>query len=120
MRDIGSLIFETPIQHDYEAGVEVRSLLSTEQLEEVDDRLAVTDVDPHSGSRFVRFWVDEIPLDDGNPGDERQSHVPTASRDVNRTLVISERRERGSLAQETVERIAVEEVLTLVEEQRQL
>ena len=37
VRDIGSLIFETPIQHDYEAGVEVRSLLSTEQLEEVDD-----------------------------------------------------------------------------------
>ena len=29
VRDIGSLIFETPIQHDYEAGVEVRSLLST-------------------------------------------------------------------------------------------
>ena len=37
-RDIGSLIFETPIQHDYEAGVEVRSLLSTEQLEEIDGR----------------------------------------------------------------------------------
>ena len=44
VRDIGSLIFETPIQHDYEAGVEVRSLLSTEQLEEIDDRLAVTGV----------------------------------------------------------------------------
>ena len=27
--DIGSLIFETPVQHNYEAGVEVRSLLST-------------------------------------------------------------------------------------------
>ena len=39
VRDIGSLIFETPIQHDYEARVEVRSLLSTEQLEEVGDRL---------------------------------------------------------------------------------
>ena len=35
-RDIGSLIFETPIQHSYEAEVEVRSLLSTEQLEEFD------------------------------------------------------------------------------------
>ena len=81
------------IQHDYEAGVEVRLLLSTEQLEEADNRLAVTDVDPHSGTRFVRFWIDEIPLDNGNPGDERQSHVPTASRD---TLVIPERRERGS------------------------
>ena len=33
VRDIGSLIFETPIQHDCEAGVEVRSFLSTEQLE---------------------------------------------------------------------------------------
>ena len=62
VRDIGSLVFETPIQHDYEAGVEVRSLLPTEQLEEVDGRLAVFDVDPSSGTRFVRFWVDETPL----------------------------------------------------------
>ena len=31
VRDIGSLIFETPIQHDYEEGVEVRSLLSSEE-----------------------------------------------------------------------------------------
>ena len=38
VRDIGSLIFETPIQHDYEEGVEVRSLLSSEQLEEMDGR----------------------------------------------------------------------------------
>ena len=30
VRDIGSLIFETPIQHDYEIGAEVRSLLPTE------------------------------------------------------------------------------------------
>ena len=37
----------------------MRSLLSTEQLEEIDDRLAVTDVDPQSGTRYVRFWVDE-------------------------------------------------------------
>ena len=29
VRDIGSLIFDAPIQHDYEAGVEVRSLLPT-------------------------------------------------------------------------------------------
>ena len=61
VRDIGSLIFETPIQHDYEARVEVRSLLPTEQLEEIDGRLAVLDIDPVSGSRFVRFWVDEVP-----------------------------------------------------------
>ena len=62
VRDFGSLIFETPIQHEYEAGVEVRSLLPTEQLEEIDGRLAVLDVDPVSGARFVRFWVDEVPL----------------------------------------------------------
>ena len=61
VRDIGSLIFETPIQHDYEAGVEVRSLLPTEQLEEIDDRPAVLDIDPATGTRFVKFWVDEIP-----------------------------------------------------------
>ena len=62
VRDIGSLIFETPIQHDYEAGVEVRSLLPTEQLEEIDGRLAVLDIDPATGTRFVKFWVDEIPF----------------------------------------------------------
>ena len=55
VRDIGSLIFETPIQHDYEAGVEVRSLLPTELMEETDRRLAVTDVD-QSGNRYVKFW----------------------------------------------------------------
>ena len=54
--DIGSLIFETPIQHGYEAGVEVRSLLPTERLEEMDGRLAVTDEDPHTpGVRYVQF-----------------------------------------------------------------
>ena len=60
VREIGSLIFETPIQHDYEAGVEVRSLLSTERLEELDGRLAVTDEDSH-GVRYVKFWVDDAP-----------------------------------------------------------
>ena len=60
VRDIGSLIFETPIQHDYEAGVEVRSVLSTERLEEIDGRLAVTDEDSHAhGVRYVKFWVDD-------------------------------------------------------------
>ena len=43
VRDIGSLISETPIQHDYEVGAEARSLPPTEQLEEVDGRLAVTE-----------------------------------------------------------------------------
>ena len=60
VRDIGSLIFETPIQDDYEEGVEVRSLLSSEQLEEMDGRLAVVDVSPSTGACFVKFWVDEI------------------------------------------------------------
>ena len=107
VRDIGSLIFETPIQHNYEAGVEVRSLLSTEQLEELDGRLAVTDEDPHSRTRFVRFWVDEIPLgpeESGSPGDEGHSHTPVVSRDVSHTPVTPERRERGSLTQESVDR----------------
>ena len=57
VRDIGSLIFETPIQHDYEEGVEVRSLLSSEQLEDMDGRLAVVDVHPSTGARFVKFLL---------------------------------------------------------------
>ena len=73
VRDIGSLIFETPIQHDYEEGVDVRSLLSSEQLEETDGRLAVVDVSPTSGARVVRFWVDETPLQDENIGRSRAS-----------------------------------------------
>ena len=84
MRDIGSLIFEAPIQHDYEAGVEVRSLLPTERLEEIDDRLAVLDVDPATGTQFVKFWVDEIAS--GTDG----SNAP--------------RRERDTLVQEAVDR----------------
>ena len=68
VRDVGSLIFETPIQHDYEAGVEVRSLLPTEQLEEIDGRLAVLDTDPVSGTRFVKFWVDEVRLSASEEG----------------------------------------------------
>ena len=49
-----------PIQHDYGAGVEVRSLLPTELVKEIDGKLAVTDVDS-SGNRFVKFWIDDIP-----------------------------------------------------------
>ena len=87
MRDIGNLISETPIQHDYEAGVEVRSLLSTERLEDMDGRLAVTDVD-FNGNRFVKFWVDETPISPREerttpPGDENLSprvpHVYSAA-----------------------------------------
>ena len=88
VRDIGSLIFETPIQHDYEAGVEVRSWLPTEQLEEIDDRLAVLDVDPATGTRFVKFWVDEIPfVAAGSPAQCRERDAPvheTIGRDRDR------------------------------------
>ena len=39
-------------------GVEVRSLLSSEQLEEMDGRLAVVDVSPTTGVRFVNSgWM---------------------------------------------------------------
>ena len=71
VRDIGSLIFETPIQHDYEEGVEVRSLLSTEQLEEIDGRLAIVDTSPTSGMRVVRFWVDEPSVHEDSVGEAR-------------------------------------------------
>ena len=89
VRDIGSLIFETPIQHDYEAGVEVRSLLPTEQLEETDGRLAVLDIDPVTGTRFVRFWVDEIPFStsEESPSQRRERDVSvreTSGRDTDR------------------------------------
>ena len=89
MRDIGSLIFETPIRHDYEAGVEVRSLLSTEQLEEIDGRLAVLDVDPLTGTRFVKFWVDEVPFSASDEGvsqrrDRNNPGCETTGRDTER------------------------------------
>ena len=53
VREIGSLIIDTRLQHDYYAGVEVRSLLSTEVMEEIDGRLAVIDVDSNQ-NRFVK------------------------------------------------------------------
>ena len=71
VRDIGSLIFETPIQHDYEEGVEVRSLLSTEQLEEIGGRMAIVDTSPTSGMRVVRFWVDESSVHEDSVSEAR-------------------------------------------------
>ena len=58
----------------------MRSLLSTERLEEIDGRLAVTDVDSHAhGVRYVKFWVDEAPsspIEGRSPaGEEAPSHV---------------------------------------------
>ena len=95
VRDVGSLIFETPIQHDYEAGVEVRSLLPTEQLEEIDGRLAVLDIDPVSGARLVRFWVDEVPYhaSEDSPSQRRERDNPigeTSGRDAEKTILTSE------------------------------
>ena len=84
VRDIGSLIFETPIQHDYEEGVEVRSLLSTEQLEEIDGRLAIVDTSPTSGMRVVRFWVDESSVHEDSV-DEARSPLRTGQMGINTT-----------------------------------
>ena len=108
VRDIGSLIFETPIQHNYEVGAEVRSLLPTEQLEEIDGRLAVTDENPHNpGTRFVRCWVDEVPISPESSrshGDEEHPNPLASARGVSCAPMTPERRERGSPAQETSER----------------
>ena len=83
VRDIGSLIFETPIQHDYEEGVEVRSLLASEQLEEIDGRLAIVDTSPAIGERVVRFWVDEVPLlDESASGSRAPASVDQNQRGV--------------------------------------
>ena len=56
----------------------MRSLLPTEQLEEIDGRLAVLDVDPASGARFVRFWVDEVPFhaSEDSPSQNRERDSP--------------------------------------------
>ena len=118
VREIGSLIFETPIQHDYEAGVDVRSLLSSEQLEEIDGRLAVTDVNPSTGASSVRFWVDEVPLSDvtENRDDRGHASIPVMSRHVIRTHATLERREGGSPFNGTWEGIVIERVLISEEE----
>ena len=71
MREIGGLIFETPTQHDYEAGIEVRSLLSTAVMEEIDGRLAVTDVD--SNGQSLSSFGSTI-----SPNSERQAAHSTA------------------------------------------
>ena len=85
----------------------MRSLLATEQLEEVDGRLAVYDVDPSSGTRFVKFWVDEIPLHATATGsvEGRQSNAPAMFRDMSRTPATPERRDRESLAPDAAERV---------------
>ena len=59
---------------------EVRSLLSTEQLEEIGGRLAVVDVSPTSGRRVVRFWVDESPVHEDSASEARTPRRTGASR----------------------------------------
>ena len=108
VQDIGSLIFETPIQHDYEVGIEVRSLLPTEQPEEIDGRLAVTDENPHNpGTRSVRFWVDDAPSSPENSrshGDGGYANPRASARHVNRAPMTPDRRARVSPAQEALDR----------------
>ena len=68
----------------------------------------MTDEDPHTpGTGFVRFWVDEVPIspeDSRGYGDEEHPNPLTNARDVSRTPVTPERRERGSPTQETWDR----------------
>ena len=89
-------------------GAEVRSLLPTEQLEEIHGRLAVTDENPHKpGTRSVRFWVDEAPSSpegSRSHGDEEHANPLAIARDVNRAPMTPERRERVSPVQETLDR----------------
>ena len=72
VREIGSLIFDIPLQHDYESGVEVRTLLSTELVKEVEGWMAVTDVDAN-GQKYVKFRID----DTHDPPTEEQEVQPT-------------------------------------------
>ena len=65
-----------------EAGVEVRSLLSTEVMEEVDGRLAVTDVDSN-GQRYVKFWIDEF---HNSPAEEQAAHHAAEEHGAEREL----------------------------------
>ena len=48
-------------------------------MEEIDGRPAVLDVDPVSGTRFVRFGVDEVPLSalEEGPSQRRERDNPT-------------------------------------------
>ena len=78
-RHIGSLVFDCPLRQEYDEGVEVRSLLPNERLEERDGYTVVTDISP-DGVRYVKFWADAAPdshheeadaqqMFEGQPGD---------------------------------------------------
>ena len=96
----------------------MRSLLSTERLEDIDGRLAVTDEDPHApGVRYVKFWVDDAPSnlsenrsqagEDAPPVSTHHAGIPPfpnlSARD-RRTPASPERRERPSQDQGTQDR----------------
>ena len=112
VRQLGSLIFDTPLQHDYESGVEVRTLLPTEKVDEVNGRSAVIDVGVDGGpGGYVKFWTDAIPDSPLEVHDvqQRLSGMPmfgdwsTQSADVSQQQC---RREGLTLGQEDVQRIS--------------
>ena len=71
----------------------MRWLLSSERLEEVDGRLAVVDVSPATGSRFVKFWVDEIALQERTTGEcRREIDTPSAQRLGRNAPILTEHR----------------------------
>ena len=58
-----SLVFRSPLRQGYYEGIEVRTLLSSESLEERKGSQVVTDVNA-DGVRYITFWVDVSPEDD--------------------------------------------------------
>ena len=64
----------------------MRSLLSTELMEEIDGRLTVTDVDP-SGNRFVKFWIDDFPSSPAGEATAPLGGEPVLTRGSQRSIV---------------------------------
>ena len=58
-----------------------------------------------TGARFVRFWVDGVPLSDvtENHDDRGRDNVPVVTRNASRTLATPERRKEGSSIPRTTE-----------------
>ena len=69
IRHTRSLAFDCPLRHGYEEGVEVRTLLPAEQLEEEREGCTVlTDADS-DGNRYTKFWVHASPDSHQDEGD---------------------------------------------------
>ena len=62
VRQLGSLIFDTPLLHDYESGIEVRTLLPIERVEEVNGRLAATDEGIDGERDVLNSGLMELPV----------------------------------------------------------